>query len=81
MGNDIVAQFGGGCHGHPDGTYAGAKAIRQAMEATQKGVSLQEYAQTHLELSRALEKWADVRPTESGPKRWVIKYRKKREGD
>ena len=81
MGHDIVAQFGGGCHGHPDGTYAGAKAIRQAMTATQKGISLQTYAQTHLELSRALEKWADVRSTESGPKRWVIRYKRKGEGD
>ena len=32
MGRDIVMQFGGGCHGHPGGTVAGAKAIRQAVE-------------------------------------------------
>lgn len=32
MGKDIVMQFGGGCHGHPRGTMAGAKAIRQAVE-------------------------------------------------
>jgi len=29
MGKNIVMQFGGGCHGHPDGTFSGAKAIRQ----------------------------------------------------
>jgi len=32
MGTDIVMQFGGGCHGHPGGTVAGAKAIRQAVQ-------------------------------------------------
>jgi len=57
MGTDIVMQFGGGCHGHPDGTYAGAKAIRQAWEAVEQGVSLSRYAQSHPELARAIEKW------------------------
>jgi ribulose-bisphosphate carboxylase large chain len=58
MGIDIVMQFGGGCHGHPDGTYAGACAIRQAWEATAQGISLKEYAKTHAQLDRALEKWS-----------------------
>ncbi len=57
MGTDIVAQFGGGCHGHPDGTYAGARAIRQAWDAAEQGISLSVYAKTHPELARALEKW------------------------
>lgn len=60
MGTDIVAQFGGGCHGHPDGTYAGAKAILQAVEGTLKGVPLRKYAQDHEELGKAVKKWGVV---------------------
>ncbi len=62
MGTDIVMQFGGGCHGHPDGTYAGAKAIRQAWEAVEQGISLSRYAATHPELARAMEKWGGTAP-------------------
>jgi len=59
MGTNIVAQFGGGCHGHPCGTVAGAKAIRQAVDARMSGVSLKDYAKNHLELSQALQKWGN----------------------
>ena len=34
FGNDFVIQAGGGIHGHPDGTVCGAKAMRQAVDAT-----------------------------------------------
>jgi len=64
MGKDLVVQYGGGCHGHPDGTFAGAKAIRQSWEAVAKGVSLEQYARTHHELARALEKWGSDLKTE-----------------
>jgi ribulose-bisphosphate carboxylase large chain len=57
LGNDIVFQFGGGCHGHPNGTEAGARAIRQALRASLDGIELNEYAKTHEELALALEKW------------------------
>ena len=57
LGKDMVFQFGGGCHGHPDGTFSGAKAIRQAVEATLDGISLNEYAKTHDEIGKALDKW------------------------
>jgi ribulose-bisphosphate carboxylase large chain len=57
FGNDVVIQAGGGIHGHPDGTVAGAKAMRQAVDATLKGLSLQEYVKTHKELKTALELW------------------------
>jgi ribulose-bisphosphate carboxylase large chain len=57
MGNNIVMQFGGGCNGHPDGTKAGAMAIRQALEATMKNISLDKYAENHPELKAALGKW------------------------
>jgi ribulose-bisphosphate carboxylase large chain len=57
FGNDVVIQAGGGIHGHPDGTIAGAKAMRQAVDAKLKGCSLEEYAETHRELKAALELW------------------------
>jgi ribulose-bisphosphate carboxylase large chain len=53
----MVFQFGGGCHGHPDGTEAGAKAIRQAIEATLEEISLLDYAKNKPELRKAIEKW------------------------
>lgn len=57
MGDDIVAQFGGGCHGHPSGTVAGAKAIRQALEAYLQRKDLRDYSEEHKELAEALDKW------------------------
>ena len=57
FGNDVVFQFGGGCHGHPLGTRAGAKAIRQSLEAAVKQIPLKEYAKTHIGLKIALDKW------------------------
>jgi ribulose-bisphosphate carboxylase large chain len=59
MGNNIVIQAGGGVHGHPDGTTAGAKAMRQAIDAALKKISAKEYAKSHIELKRALEKWGN----------------------
>ncbi len=57
MGNNIVIQAGGGCHGHPDGTKHGARAMRQAVEASMKGIDLEKYAEDHLELHKAIWKW------------------------
>ena len=57
FGNDVVLQAGGGIHGHPDGTVAGAKAMRQAVDATLNGKTLDEYAKNHKELKAALEQW------------------------
>ena len=60
MGKDIVAQFGGGCHGHPDGTFAGAASILQAAEASVKKIPLKKYAKDHKELAKALKKWGEA---------------------
>ncbi len=57
LGKDIVIQAGGGVHGHPDGTRAGAKAMRQALEATMESIPLDEYAKEHEELRKALKKF------------------------
>lgn len=56
LGTDMLFNFGGGIHGHPDGTPAGAKAVVQALSATLAGKKLSE-ATDAPELQRALEKW------------------------
>jgi ribulose-bisphosphate carboxylase large chain len=58
LGKDMVYQFGGGCHGHPDGTEMGARAIRQAIDAVLGDYDLKEYSKNHTELARAIKKWA-----------------------
>ena len=57
FGDDFVLQAGGGVHGHPDGTMAGARALRQSVEAVAKRVPLATHAKTHPELQKALDKW------------------------
>jgi len=59
FGKDFVIQAGGGIHGHTDGTFAGATAMRQAVDAVLEGKTLEEYAETHRELRTALELWKD----------------------
>ena len=61
-GKDMVIQAGGGVHGHPKGTEAGAKSLRQAAEAIAEGVSVLEYAKNHKELKQALEYFGYVNP-------------------
>lgn len=57
LGKDLAIQAGGGIHGHPLGTEAGAIAMRQAINATLKKIPLEEYAKTHIELEDALRTW------------------------
>ena len=59
---DLVIQVGGGVLGHPDGPKAGAKAVRDAIDAYLEGVSLEEKAKVSEELKRALEKWGHLKP-------------------
>ena len=58
LGKNLVIQAGGGIHGHPFGTEAGAIAMRQAIDAAMKKISLREYAKTHVELEEALKVWS-----------------------
>lgn len=58
-GNNVIIQAGGGIHGHPDGTQKGAMAMRQALDATLKKITLEEYAKDHIELAKSLEKWGN----------------------
>ena len=57
FGKDFVIQAGGGIHGHSGGTFSGATAMRQAVDATLQSISLKQYAKTHKELQIALKLW------------------------
>jgi len=57
MGTNIIIQAGGGVHGHPKGSRAGAKAMRQALEAYMLRIPVGEYAASHRELSEAIKAW------------------------
>lgn len=54
---DLQINAGGGIHGHPWGSRAGAAAMRQAIEAYVNGVPLEEYAESHPELKEAIRHW------------------------
>lgn len=57
FGKDFIIQAGGGVHGHSQGTTAGAKAMRQAVDAVMQAIPLKEYAEDHKELKEALRIW------------------------
>lgn len=54
VGTDVMLAAGGGVHGHPDGSEAGARSMRQAIDAAMAGIPVVEYAKTHAELARML---------------------------
>ncbi|MBU4242606.1 MAG: type III ribulose-bisphosphate carboxylase [Nanoarchaeota archaeon] len=57
MGTNIMLQIGGGIHGHPMGSFAGAKAMREAVEAYLDGIDLAVAAKKSKELKTALDIW------------------------
>jgi ribulose-bisphosphate carboxylase large chain len=59
-GNDVFWMFGGGTHGHPGGSRAGARANRAAVEAVAAGRSLEQAARDCRELREAMDLWATV---------------------
>jgi 2,3-diketo-5-methylthiopentyl-1-phosphate enolase len=61
LGADIMLGVGGAIQGHPDGTAAGGRAMRQAIDAVMERVPLAEKAKAHPELRKALEAWAPDR--------------------
>ncbi len=75
-GRDVVVQAGGGIHGHPKGTRAGATAMKQAIEAAVKGIPAPKYAKTHKELAEALKIWK-YKPSNTVKK--LLAQEKKRE--
>ncbi|MXR52639.1 type III ribulose-bisphosphate carboxylase [Halovenus sp. WSH3] len=62
LGEEIMIQAGGGIHGHPDGTRAGARALRGAVEATQDGRPLEAASAEYPELATAVDKWGTATP-------------------
>jgi len=61
FGSDFTMQAGGGVHGHPRGSEAGAKALRAAADAIGEGVTLEEKAKISKELREGLKKFGYVK--------------------
>jgi len=61
MGNDIICQAGGGVSANPLGIEAGARAMRQAVDATMKNISLKEHAENNKELKAAIDRWGIIK--------------------
>lgn len=61
FGPDQVIQLGGGVHGHPDGTRAGAEALLEVIHGTLEGRTLGETAAGNAAVARALQKWGRMR--------------------
>lgn len=57
MGKDVLYNFGGGIHAHPQGTFYGARATRQALDAVLKKKTLNQHSKNNPELKLALKKW------------------------
>ena len=57
FGKNAVFQYGGGVHGHPEGTKIGARAVRDAIDCVVRGKSLKEGAKSSKALEVALTKW------------------------
>ncbi|RXK46698.1 type III ribulose-bisphosphate carboxylase [Halorientalis pallida] len=62
VGTNVCVQAGGGVHGHPDGTHAGAKALRAAVDAAAAGEDIEAKADEVPELATAIEKWGTETP-------------------
>ncbi|RMF04955.1 MAG: form I ribulose bisphosphate carboxylase large subunit [Chloroflexi bacterium] len=61
FGNDAFYLFGGGTHGHPRGSRAGAEANRAAVEAIAAGSTLEAAARNNKALREAMELWSDIK--------------------
>ncbi len=62
LGKDIILAAGGAIHGHPMGPAAGAKAMRQSIDAVMQGIPLPKAAEEHPELAKSLELWGYMQP-------------------
>ncbi len=64
FGKDFIMMFGGGIHGHPWGTEAGARTVRKVLAWTMEEKELKELVEKDEEVRVAYEKW--------GHKRWDV---------
>ena len=62
FGTNIMIQLGGGVHGHPQGSHAGAIAMRAAVEAYLDKIIPEEKAKNCPELKEALKLWGHSLP-------------------
>lgn len=60
FGTDLMMTAGGSIHGHPMGSEAGARAMRQAFDCVVKGENIKEYMADKPELKAAIEEWGYV---------------------
>lgn len=60
FGTELMMNVGGAIQGHPMGTEAGARAMRQAFECVQFGEDIYKFMQDKPELKAAIEKWGYV---------------------
>ena len=56
---DLLYLCGGGIVSHPDGPGAGVRAVQQAWQAAVEGIPVADYARSHAELARSIEKFGD----------------------
>ncbi|WP_192364069.1 3-oxo-isoapionate-4-phosphate decarboxylase OiaX [Mesorhizobium mediterraneum] len=56
---DLLYLCGGGIVSHPDGPGAGVRAVQQAWQAAVDGIPLADFALSHPELARSIEKFGD----------------------
>jgi len=56
---DLLYLCGGGIVSHPDGPGAGVRAVQQAWQAAVDGIPLADFARSHAELARSIEKFGD----------------------
>ena len=73
FGPEIIIGAGGAVHGHPGGSRAGARAMRQAIDATMKDTDLAEYAKGHAELKSALETWGEPKSVDESKKLYTLR--------
>ncbi|RWH82684.1 MAG: ribulose 1,5-bisphosphate carboxylase [Mesorhizobium sp.] len=60
---DLLYLCGGGIVSHPDGPGAGVRAVQQAWQAAVDGIPLADFALSHPELARSIEKFGDGKAT------------------
>ncbi len=57
LGKDVILGCGAAVHAHPMGTQAGARSLRQAVEAANEGIPIKEAAAKFKELGAAIDLW------------------------
>ncbi len=62
VGADCCIQLGGGIHGHPDGSQAGARALRDVIDGWLDDRRVEDVAQESKPVRQALDKWGTEHP-------------------